>query len=1092
MQHGARQLGSLDLSGEGPIFCAVLVLGERIPIGQATEPTSQRLGDLPDADSFVQLGFPQFTETRSPVPGVSDSDSHSQGSSAMSDDKSMHSPPQGQTPQNPIEAPMPTWLPHLLAGMQAASIGGQQPPGLSQPAPDTNALLMGLMARLGDGQQQQAAQFAAFQQTMVHSRQQQAGAGQGSRGGEDIPGYPQREFQLKASDVGKFEPRDSLDPIAAQHFIDNITYSVRTYGEDRTRAVLRRCCESPRAQRWLCWLSTEEKDDMNTSTAHWITYLTHDFMPPPGKLQLEALMEQFDWSQNRTPMEYATKKINLLRIAGIVDQDTIVNAVHAGFQSAAALMVALQPHIRARGNAVSDYKAQIALVQGPMQKIYEEGRVGSKQGRRNQAGSGRSEYQSRNVVGARESGGSGQRKDPAGLSYTSPPASGRARKTTERVGKCRFYPDPECGDGEHWDRECKLYGKNHLSKPRRSYYIRPEIGGDVDIIDSEEAPALEEFDQDEALAEKYDRAQSAYFCEMYFSAQSGFHALARASDKAKEPESAHVCNKCKETFKSGNALHRHLKEVGHSKNGQDPVVVKSKVEVATDPTADLHDYHYVKLPFSTHPAGVTHLACMDTGYGNSAVDRNFLCKYAAEATRITLPRPQWVLGMGGGKKLLDEVAMLTIYLKGIDGRSAAFTRPFHVFEDLSVPLLVGIDIIVPEDLVLTFKPVPMVTIGSCEGIQEPVTLKQEQRYRKILVRVRNPVKLPPRRTMKVDVRFSQKLDPNETYLFSPSRLHSASSAGMGAPHAMVTHDQSQIAFTNFLETPVQLFKGTVIGTMQPMQGSYCVAWEGAQQEVRALFGEAIQEKQVFDPEGITPTGFPPAEVEAMGDMPAHRARMAPGRESVPAEQQPEKPCKDEVWEMPAWIQDEYKPVYSHALPRGIKTPTTATSTWKEVNINEADDVSPEQVEAMRLLVRRHKAIFNDEMGCVRESPGDWLRIPVDPALELKVKPKPPYRMSPKGRAAIDKQFEENTLAGRIEPLTKPSPYTIQVFVVYAANGKERPVLDMRELNALVPHDGYPLPDQSRIMESIGGKRWLATADITSAFYQRLLHPEDRY
>jgi len=80
----------------------------------------------------------------------------------------------------------------------------------------------------------------------------------------------------------------------------------------------------------------------------------------------------------------------------------------------------------------------------------------------------------------------------------------------------------------------------------------------------------------------------------------------------------------------------------------------------------------------------------------------------------------------------------------------------------------------------------------------------------------------------------------------------------------------------------------------------------------------------------------------------------------------------------------------------------------------------------------------------------------------------------------------------MEPLDKPSPYTIQVFVVYPANGNERLVLDMCELNALVPHDGYLLPDQSWITESIGGKRWLATADITSAFYQRLLHPEDRY
>jgi len=814
-------------------------------------------------------------------------------------------------------------------------------------------------------------------------------------------------------------------------------------------------------------------------------------------------------------MEYATKKISLLRIAGISDQDTIVNAVHTGFQATPTLTVALQPFVLERRNTVAVYKAQLALIQGPLQKIHDKARsqTATRLNRRFQPTNSRTEYKPQAAVSSASEQPSAYRKEASMIPYVPvvPPGPTRSRRSAdraaERVRKCRFYPDPECGDGEHWDRECKLYGRALSTKVTRSYYIRAEVIDSEGTDGTEEGLAIKELDEVEESVDRYDRAQAAHFCEVYFATQPGFHALIRTPKSgSKGGAPSHTCNLCGEVFSSGNTLHRHLREVEHTRAvGQSPTVVESKARLGMDPTAGLRDYHHVKLPFATDIAGATHLACMDIGYGNLAVDEAFLQAHGADAARITLPQPEWVLGMGGGKKLLDEVAMLTIYLRGKDGSTATFTRPFHVFEDLSVPLLVGIDIIAPEDMVLTFKPKPMVTIGPCGGIQVPVTMKQEQQYRKILVRVRSAIKLPPRRTMKVDVTLSQKLSSGETYIFSPSALHSASTSGIGAPHAMVSHDQNQIAFTNFLDTTVQLFRGTVIGTMQPMGSAHYVAWEEAQKEVLAMFGEKspflAQEpssnqpvgRPVFDPDAISSTDLPPTESQAREDAEfLHRARMVPGKSPVPTTHQAEKPCREEEWEFPSWIQEEYKPVYAYSLPPGIKTPSTEMSTWEEVNVNDKDDVSPEQLCAMKLFLRRHKAIFNDEMGCVRESPDDWLRILVDPTLELKVKPKPAYKMNPKGRAAIDKQFDENIRAGRMERVDKPSPYTIQVFVVYAANGKERPVLDMRELNALVPHDGYPLPDQSRITESIGGKRWLATADITSAFYQWLLHPDDRY
>jgi hypothetical protein len=64
-------------------------------------------------------------------------------------------------------------------------------------------------------------------------------------------------------------------------------------------------------------------------------------------------------------------------------------------------------------------------------------------------------------------------------------------------------------------------------------------------------------------------------------------------------------------------------------------------------------------------------------------------------------------------------------------------------------------------------------------------------------------------------------------------------------------------------------------------------------------------------------------------------------------------------------------------------------------------------------------------------------------------------------------------------------------VVYTQTN-ERPVVDMRPLNAALQGDSYPLPRMEDIIVPLGGMRWLGMVDITSAFYQRLLHPDDRY
>jgi len=192
-----------------------------------------------------------------------------------------------------------------------------------------------------------------------------------------------------------------------------------------------------------------------------------------------------------------------------------------------------------------------------------------------------------------------------------------------------------------------------------------------------------------------------------------------------------------------------------------------------------------------------------------------------------------------------------------------------------------------------------------------------------------------------------------------------------------------------------------------------------------------------------------------------------------------------------WLLQEYVPRHEHELPTYIKAPDKATSTWEQVVINTEDDISSAQIAALQRLVRRHHSIFNDIMGCVGEPEEDWLRIEVPPELEVSLKPTGLYRLTTRGHAALDEQFDLNREYGRMAALDKPSPWDLKVFVVYRGT-KAWPVVDMRKLNAAMIGDTYPLPCQEEVIQAMQGMHWLGSADITSAFYQRLIHPAHRY
>jgi len=76
-----------------------------------------------------------------------------------------------------------------------------------------------------------------------------------------------------------------------------------------------------------------------------------------------ARAESFRWNQGCTPAEYVAKKLRLLRMANITNEDDIVEELHRGFISAPNLHLHLDKYVAARGNSVAEYRSAVGRLQ---------------------------------------------------------------------------------------------------------------------------------------------------------------------------------------------------------------------------------------------------------------------------------------------------------------------------------------------------------------------------------------------------------------------------------------------------------------------------------------------------------------------------------------------------------------------------------------------------------------------------------------------------------------------------------------------------------------------------------------------------------
>ena len=175
-------------------------------------------------------------------------------------------------------------------------------------------------------------------------------------------------------------------------------------------------------------------------------------------------------------------------------------------------------------------------------------------------------------------------------------------------------------------------------------------------------------------------------------------------------------------------------------------------------------------------------------------------------------------------------------MKGTDVRFAELVRLFHVFKDLSVPQLIGNDIMKPEKFDLLYSS-NRLRIGAFDGIPVQITVHAGHRFTRIPVRCAAAVIIPSGTLTIVGVKFGHALEPNQDYQFTPIQTCSAI-LGAGAPHSVLRHNQRELLYTNFADKLLTIFKGTVLGHVRSLDSSSSLIWEDASKDMKALFGTA--------------------------------------------------------------------------------------------------------------------------------------------------------------------------------------------------------------------------------------------------------------
>lgn len=179
-------------------------------------------------------------------------------------------------------------------------------------------------------------------------------------------------------------------------------------------------------------------------------------------------------------------------------------------------------------------------------------------------------------------------------------------------------------------------------------------------------------------------------------------------------------------------------------------------------------------------------------------------------------------------------------------------------------------------------------------------------------------------------------------------------------------------------------------------------------------------------------------------------------------------------------------------PKFIGSVKLSENSLSEIKVNSSDTfihsydnlTAPQKVIG-DTIITQFKSISTEEKGLGRT---DLISHRIDTGDAQPIRQRY-YRMSPEKQRILTEQVDEMLALDVVEYCE--SAWSSPVLIVNKKNGQPRFCLDSRKLNAITKRDAYNLPYVSEILDSLRDAKYLSSIDLSKAFWQIPIVPEDR-
>lgn len=145
-------------------------------------------------------------------------------------------------------------------------------------------------------------------------------------------------------------------------------------------------------------------------------------------------------------------------------------------------------------------------------------------------------------------------------------------------------------------------------------------------------------------------------------------------------------------------------------------------------------------------------------------------------------------------------------------------------------------------------------------------------------------------------------------------------------------------------------------------------------------------------------------------------------------------------------------------------------------IQPASSLSPSENQALSAIIKKFESISFEKRGLGLTHLVKHKINTTGPPIKQRY-----YPLSPARQKQLELEVDEMLKLGVIRP--SRSPWSSPVLIVTKKDGTGRFCLDSRKINNVTIRDAYPLPYISRILDKLGGARYVSSIDLSKAFWQ---------